>query len=588
MRIRDLGVITDAAVEFAPGLTVVTGETGAGKTMVVQGLGLLLGARADGSRVRTGAGRAVVEGRFAVAADAPISARAQDAGAVLDDGALIVTRTVSAEGRSRAHLGGTAVPVALLADLGAELVAVHGQSEAQRLLRPTEQRAVLDSYAGARVSDPLARYATAYTRLGALQATLAELRNSARERAREADLLRFGLAEIQAVAPQPGEDVALAATVERLAHADALRAAAQEVHRLLTGEGAGEYGSAEAGADAGTLLATARRSLEQQSTHDPVLAGLARRVAEIGYLVTDLSAELASYLAGLETDPAALEVAAQRRAALAGLTRRYGPDLTAILAWAASAAERLDGLIDDDQRIEQLAREQQALLDTLAELAGQLSRARTQAADTFGAAVAVELAGLAMPDARVVVELTQRTAAGGLLVAGRSLDFGPYGVDDVALLLQPAPGAPPRPLSRGASGGELSRVMLAVEVVLAHAGRGRPMVGTFVFDEVDAGVGGRAAVEVGRRLAQLARTAQVIVVTHLPQVAAYADQHLVVERSADATVTRADVAAVDGPGRVRELSRMLAGHADSALARGHAQELLASAGRKSGGGFDGG
>ncbi|MEP6462364.1 MAG: DNA repair protein RecN [Frankiaceae bacterium] len=583
MRIRDLGVIEDASLEFAPGLTVLTGETGAGKTMVVQGLGLLLGARADGGRVRPGASRAVVEGRFAVSPDATAAGRALDAGAVLDDGALLVTRTVSAEGRSRAHLGGTAVPVAVLAELGADLVAVHGQSDQQRLLRPGEQRAVLDSYAGPAVAVPLAAYAAGYTRLAGIETTLAGLRKFARERAREADLLRFGLTEIESAAPQPGEDVELAATVERLAHTDALRLAASAAHEFLVGGDSG----AETAADAGTLVGAARRSLDQQAEHDPALAALSTRIAEIGYLLTDVAGDLAGYLASLETDPAALAAASQRQATLATLTRKYGDDVTAVLVWAARAAERLDGLVDDDERIEQLAQEQQQLRDQLAKWAGQLSAARAVAAARFAAAVGTELKGLSMPHAAVVAEVSQRSDPAGLPVGEATLHFGPYGVDDVALLLQPHPGSAPRPLHRGASGGELSRVMLAVEVVLALAPERDQPVDTFVFDEVDAGVGGRAAGEVGRRLAQLAESAQVIVVTHLPQVAAYADRHLLVERSADAIVTRAGVAALDGLARVQELSRMLAGHSDSALARGHAQELLASAGSRSAGAWEG-
>ncbi len=573
MRIRDLGVISDAVLDFAPGLTVLTGETGAGKTMVVQGLSLLLGARADGGRVRPGASRLVVEGRFAIPSQAPVAGRAQAAGAVLDEGDLLVMRTVSPEGRSRAYLGGTGVPVGLLADLGAELVAVHGQSDQQRLLRPAEQRAVLDAYAGPAVAEPLAGYTAAYTRLAEVDAALGTLREASRERTREAEVLRFGLAEIEAADPKPGEDVDLAATVQRLAHADALALAAHTGHALLAGD------DADHGPDAGTLLATARRGLDAPAGHDPALAALRDRIAEIGYLVTDVAADLAGYLASLDTEPAALAAATQRQAAVAGLTRKYGADVDAVLEWGRRAAQRLDALTGDDERIESLQAEREALLATLAELALRLSTARTRAADSFAAAVAAELTGLAMPRVRVVASVSQRTAPDGLTVAGRTLGFGPYGVDEVTLLLQPHPGSPPRPLHRGASGGELSRVMLAVEVVLALSMRRDAPVHTFVFDEVDAGVGGRAAVEVGRRLARLAQFAQVIVVTHLPQVAAHADHHLLVESATGETVTSAGVTGLTGSARVAELSRMLAGRSDSALARGHAAELLASAGQ---------
>ena len=580
MRIRDLGVIEEAVLSFASGLTVITGETGAGKTMVVHGLGLLLGARADGGRVRPGAGRAVVEGRFLAAPDGPAVRRALAAGAVLDDGALLITRTVTAEGRSRAYAGGTSVPAGVLGQLGAELAAVHGQSDQLRLRRPAEQRAVLDAYAGAPVLAPLGRYVARYARLAEVRATLAEVSGRARDRAREADLLRYGLTEVSRAAPQPGEDTELAATVERLAHSDALRIAATGGHALLAGELAGELaGDGQPVSDALSLLAAARRLLDQPAAHDPALAGLAARVADAGYQLADVSADLASYASSLDADPAALAAAQQRQAVLAGLTRKYAPDVRGVLEWAERAAERLASLTDDDERIERLSSEQGAVERELSTLAAELSAARRAAADRFARAVAQELAGLAMPQARVLAEVRQPDLPDDRSDAGRRPAFGPYGVDDVAVLLAPHVGAPARPLHRGASGGELSRVMLAVEVVLAVADEHDRPVSTFVFDEVDAGVGGRAAVEVGRRLARLAAGTQVIVVTHLPQVAAYADRHLVVEKSSDGRITRAGVRALEGTGRVRELSRMLAGQEDSALARGHAQELLASAGR---------
>ncbi len=569
IRIRDLGVIEEAVLEFAAGLTVVTGETGAGKTMVVQGLGLLLGGRADVGRVRPGAPRALVEGRLAVDPGAPAGRRAVEAGAQLDDGALLVTRTVSAEGRSRAHVGGAGVPVALLAELADDLVAVHGQSDQRRLLRPGDQRSVLDRYAGADALAPLERYVAAYARLGEVEATLADLRSGDREREQQADLLRFGLAEIAAAAPTAGEDAALAADVERLANADALRTAATVAHDLL----AGDPGGGDDAVDAATLLGAARRALEQQAAHDAALAALAGRVSELGYLLTDTAGDLASYAAGVDADPAALAAAQDRQSVLTGLTRKYGADVAEVLRWAADSAGRLADLAGNDDRVEALGAEAVRLRTRLARDAGLASAARQAAAACFADAVAVELADLAMPHAAVRADITQTDDPAGLEVDGRRLAFGRYGVDEVELLLVAHPGAPARPLARAASGGELSRVMLAVEVVLAAVAP----VATFVFDEVDAGVGGRAAVEVGRRLARLAESAQVVVVTHLPQVAAYADRHLLVEKTSDGRITRSGVVALDDAGRVRELSRMLAGQEGSALARGHAEELLAAA-----------
>lgn len=565
IRLRDLGVIEDAVVPLAPGFTAVTGETGAGKTMVVTALHLLFGGRADPALVRAGADRAVVEGAVAVAADGPVAARATEAGADLDDGVLLLARTVSAEGRSRAVVGGRSAPVGVLADLADELVAVHGQSDQQRLLRPTLQRALLDRYAGPAVLDPLGRYGEAYRKLQDVEQRLTELTVRARERAQELDLLRHGLDEIARVSPQSGEDAALAAEVGRLAHAEALRAAAHEAHELLAAD--------DGAMPALGLVSDARRRLDAQRGHDDALDGLAARVAEVSYLLADAAADLASYAASIESDPARLAVAQERQAALAALQRKYGEDSDAVLAWAQRAETRAADLDRADEQIGELTAQQAQLRADLATLAGTISAARAVAGERFRAAVSTELAALAMPHAEVTVALTQAAAPDGLPVGDRTLGFGPHGVDDVELLLRPHAGAPARRLARGASGGELSRVMLAIEVTLA----GSDPVPTFVFDEVDAGVGGKAAVEVGRRLALLARHAQVIVVTHLPQVAAFADRHLVVVKSDDGTVTRSGVRVVDGADRLRELSRMLAGLEESELAIGHAEELLAAA-----------
>ena len=568
MRIRGLGVIDDAVLEFSPGLTVVTGETGAGKTMVVTGLGLLFGGRADPGAVRSGAGTAVVEGRVSVDPVSAVARRAEDAGAAVEDGALLLARTVSAEGRSRAHVGGRTTPVAVLGDLGAELVAVHGQSDQQRLLQPARQRAALDRFAGSTLAVPLQDYTCTYARLREVERDLHEITERGRERAQEADLLRFGLAEVERVGPAPGEDGELSAEESRLSHADALRVAATAAHEALLGDpDRGE------GVDAAGLLGQARRALEPVRRHDEELHALADRLGEVSYLLNDVAADLASYAAAVDTDPGRLAAVQERRAALAGLTRKYGGSADEVLAWAQRAAERLSRLEGDDERVAQLAGERTTLRGRLGELAATVSAARAAAAERFAAAVTEELISLAMPRARVAVAVRQTEDPAGLPVGERCLSYGSSGVDEVELLLAPHPGAPQRPLGKGASGGELSRVMLAVEVVFS----GADPVPTLVFDEVDAGVGGQAAVEIGRRLARLARGAQVLVVTHLPQVAAYADRHLVVGKSGDGTVTRSSVRALDQDGRVRELARMLAGLEDSSSAREHARELLAGA-----------
>ncbi|WP_052850065.1 DNA repair protein RecN [Streptomyces avicenniae] len=580
MRIKDLGVIDDAVVELSTGFTAVTGETGAGKTMVVTSLGLLLGGRADAGYVRAGAPAAVVEGRLALPPDAPAARRAAEAGADLDEGVLLVSRTISAEGRSRAHVGGRSVPAGLLAELGEDLVAVHGQTDQQGLLRPARQRGALDRYAGDAVAVPLAAYQDTYRRLRAVNSTLAELTTRARERAQEADLLRFGLDEVAAAEPRPGEDAELAAEAARLGHAEALASAAALAHGALAGDPADPEG-----VDAGTLVAGAHRALNAVRGHDADLAGLGDRLGEVAILLADVAQELAGYADGLDADPLRLAAVEERRAALAHLVRKYAEPgaaaeggCSAVLAWAERGAARLAELEGDDDRIGTLTAERDTLRVALTDLARTLTDARHDAAKRFADAVTAELTQLAMPHARVQFAVTQPDAAPGedaLTLDGRQVAYGPHGADDVELLLAPHPGAPARPVAKGASGGELSRVMLAIEVVFADAAP----VPTYLFDEVDAGIGGKAAVEVGRRLAKLAESAQVVVVTHLPQVAAFADRHLVVEKTSDGTVTSSGVRTVHGEGRVRELSRMLAGQEDSHLARAHAEELLATAAR---------
>ncbi|MCW2899143.1 MAG: repair protein RecN [Streptosporangiaceae bacterium] len=560
VRIQGLGVIDEAVLELSPGFNVVTGETGAGKTMVVTSLGLLFGGRADPQRVRPGADRATVEGRILVDPEGRVAERIEEAGAELDEGAVIITRSVSAEGRSRAHIGGRSTPVSLLITLADDLVAVHGQADQQRLLQPGRQRAALDRYAGDALTKPLSGYTSAYQRHRQVTALLDELTTRSRERGQEADLLRFGLDEIEKADPKPGEDIELAAEAERLGHADALRTAATAAHEALLGDPADVVSAV----DVISLLGTARNSLDAVRDHDPALAALADRLAEAGYLLSDAGGELASYAESVEADPARLAAVQERRAQLTALTRKYGAGIDEVLDWGQRSAQRLTELEGDDDRIEGLRAEHEDLTERLGELAAELTAVRTRAAERFSEAVTEELTALAMPHARITVSVTQAD------------HFGTHGLDEVELCLVSHPGAPPLPLHKGASGGELSRVMLAIEVVFA----GADPVPTFVFDEVDAGVGGKAAVEIGRRLARLSRNAQVIVVTHLPQVAAFADQHLLVEKSDDGTVTRSGVTALDQEGRVRELSRMLAGLEDSELGRAHAEELLGLAARE--------
>lgn len=573
LSINGLGVIGDASVELDPGFTVVTGETGAGKTMVVTALNLLLGARADAGAVRHGASRATVEAGFRLSRSNAALGLAAEAGAVVDDdeeeapgatgaeSALVVTRSVGASGstgRSRASAGGRGVPVALLGELGEHLVAVHGQTDQLRLKSPAAQRHALDSFAGAAMAEALTAYRRDYDAWRQSAAELAEITTHEQDRAREAENLQRSLEEIDTAAPEDGEDVAVRAMIARLENVEELRAAALGAHAHLAGADvadAVEVPAAEA------LLESARQSLLQAPGQDEDLAGMARRLAEVGILLADVSGDLAGYAARLDDDAAAdLDTAQSRLAELTRLMRLYGPELTDVIAWAETHRPRLEELQDDSGRIDELTTEVSRLEQQVLAGASELTRLRQSAAAQLSGLVSEELHALSMPDA----SFHATVSTGG--------EPGPHGADEIRLLLQPHAGAEPRPLGKGASGGELSRVMLALEVVLAAT----DPVPTFVFDEVDAGVGGEAAVQIGRRLARLARHVQVIVVTHLPQVAAFADRHVKVTKDSDreAGFTSSDVASLHGEDRVGELARMLAGRSGSGAARDHARELL--------------
>lgn len=582
LRITSLGVIEESLLDVGPGLTVITGETGAGKTMVVTALALLTGGRADTGSVRTGARAARVEGSLTASAlCAEALARVEELGGEVEDGRLLVTRQISAEGRSRAFVGGAAVPVSVLSEVVGPLVAQHGQSDQHRLLRPAAQRDALDRFAGAEVLDRRESFAALFRRLRDTEAELEDVVATARERAREADLLRFGLEEIERVDPQPREDERLAAEEDRLGFADTLRDAAAGAREHLSSEDGGHDGLA--------AVSAARKLLDDVRGHDEEAAALADRLAEVSYLLSDVAADVSSYAAGLDTDPTRLAAVSERRAAITALTRKYGESVEDVLVWSRTAAERLLVLDDTDGHIEALRLRRDEIRTKMRALGAELGALREEAAGRLGAVVTSELASLAMPHARIEVAVRQHDVPDGaaaqdgaardgavpegLTVGERTLAFSPWGLDEVELLLAANRGADPRPLGKGASGGELSRVMLALEVALASTNP----VPTFVFDEVDAGVGGKAAVEVGRRLAILARHAQVLVVTHLPQVAAFADQHYVVRKSDDGVVTTSGLLPLDDEERVRELSRMLAGLEDSGTALAHAQELLEAA-----------
>ncbi len=558
IRLRDLGVIAQATLPMGPGFTAITGETGAGKTMVVTGLGLLLGQRADSGAVRSGAAQASVEGTWIVPEQGSVAERVREAGGDLEpigggDAELYLGRTLSSEGRSRATVGGRTAPAGVLADLADDLVVVHGQSDQLRLRSAVAQRDALDRFGGSPVAAALAEYRGAYDTWRALDTELSALTGDRDARAREAEELRLLLADIERVDPQPGEDEDLARRAERLAHAEDLRVAAATAHAALSSD--------DDVPDVVALSAEARRALERAADRDESLAALAEQAADIGYRAVDLAQSLAGYLADLdETGPQELAVVEERRAELATLSRVHG-SVDAAIELLRTGSARLAELDDDGDRVERLAQERDAAASVLDGAADALTAARAAAAERLGAAVTEELRALALPDARLEAQVAPGTPS----AAGR---------DDVTILLAPHPGAEPRPVAKGASGGELSRVMLALEVVIA----GTDPVPTFVFDEVDAGIGGAAAIEVGRRLARLAESSQVVVVTHLAQVAAFAGNHLTVVKANDGSVTASSVRRLEGADREAEMARLLSGMSDSEAALTHARELLSLGG----------
>nr|WP_306255085.1 DNA repair protein RecN [Ornithinimicrobium cryptoxanthini] len=565
IRIQRLGVIEDAELELSPGLNVITGETGAGKTMVVSGLGLLFGARADAGMVRAGAASAVVEGEVDVPQAHPAAARVEAAGGETQDG-LILVRTVSAEGRSRAHVGGRAAPVGVLSEVGQHLMAVHGQADQWRLRAPDQHRVLLDAFGGAAVHSARDAYATAHRDWHAAREELVRLSSLGAERTLRVNLLRAALEEIEAIDPQEGEEDDLRTEEQRLAHADGLRQAAETAHTALTG---GDD-TVEEIRPVTELLATASQTLGPVAEHDPALAGLRQRLDELGYLAADLATELAAYSSDIEVDPARLAGVQERRSVLTGLLRRYGESSAAVLAWARDAAGEVAELDGADDRIAALTQDETRLREAVVAAGAELTRVRQAAAADLGRKVEAELAHLAMGSARLEVSVTQRPDEQGLELAdGQRVRAWAHGLDEVEIMLAANAGAQPRTVTKAASGGELSRVMLALEVVSAQGD-----VPTYVFDEVDAGVGGAAALDLGARLALLARTAQVVVVTHLGQVAAFADRHHVVHKSSDGVITASDVSTVDGADRVAEIARMLGGVTDSAAALEHARELV--------------
>lgn len=550
LSIGNLGVIDSARVTLGPGLTVITGETGAGKTMVLTGLGLILGAKADAAAVRVGADEALVEAIVAIEPGSEAAAIVDDAGAAIENGEVVISRSVGAATRSRATLGGRTVPQALLADLAQHVVTVHGQSDQVRLRTAARQRETLDAYAGTAHLAVLTEYRDAWAAWAEARSALAAMEEGAQSQRAEVARLRADLQAIDAVDPQPGEDDALAARISVLENLNDMRLAVAGAHDVLAGDD---------DVTAVAILEAAGRALEPAARHEQAMRDLETRIADLRYQAADIASELVRYLDGLDADGSSLDALHARRSAISTLLRRFGTNLDGLLVLAERARDAV--ATDDawDETLDARRADERGAARRVEELAASVHSGRERAAADLGTAVEEELAQLAMVDARFGVEVA-RVAP------------GPHGANAVSMTLAAHPGAQPRPVADAASGGELSRIMLAIEVTLAR--RAVDAGHTFVFDEVDAGVGGKAAAAVGQRLALLARSHQVIVVTHLAQVAACADTHVVVEKSTDGSVTRAQVHAVTGDARVEEIARLMSGKADSTTARAHAVELL--------------
>ena len=547
--IRNIGVISSASLEMGPGFTALTGETGAGKTMVLTALGLLLGNRADSSTVRTGATQSLVEGRL-VTGNQELLVRLQELGADTSESEILINRTVSSDGRSRAAIGGASVPISVLQEISSELVTIHGQSDQIRLRSATKQREALDSFGGERLSEVKASYHSAYAQYKELEARLDRMRSVSEADGLKVEALRLKIADIEACASRPGELKEIEEQIHRLSNVESLRLAASSAHQVL---------SSEEDQDAVQLLGKAHRALANSS--DPTLLGLAGELTDLAATASEISGQLASYLADLDADPKALDELLGRKAELVALERRYGIELDELVdSLPALQSEVLD-LDSSDEQIEKLEMQFAALESQLSALASELTSARTVAASALTDAVSDELSQLAMGGSKLVIAVSEASS------------FESHGRDKIEFLLASHSGAEPRPLGKGASGGELSRIMLAIELVLA-SGHQLP---TMIFDEVDAGVGGQAAVELGRRLKKLSESTQVIVVTHLPQVAAFADTQIRVSKDISGDITESSVELLSQSERQVELARMLSGNPDSEVALEHAKELMNSA-----------
>ena len=555
LSIKGLGVIDQTTVEFTSGFNVITGETGAGKTMVLTALALLLGGKSDAALIRSQSERLVVSGRFNLDAtqEAKVSESILDQGGEVDNGALLFTRTVSRDGKSRATIGGASSTASVLSEISSHLIAIHGQHASLSLSKNARQRELLDSFAATDISQPLKSYQEELLRYQEMRERISSLRRSIDSRDREIGELQELVKDFQKLKPRSGEIEDLSIAIARLGSVEDLRNASSGALSALDSEDSGALG----------VLASARRFLQQEKGRDPQLDGISESLNDAFYSLSELANDLSRYVDSLNADPGALEEAQQRKAALTSFAKKFGAgDYEAVLIRAKESAARIADLQGGDDVLAKLESESEAILKALTKAAQEVSAARVKAAGELSSAITKELALLSMPSGRFSITVTSASLT-------QDTDFKEHGVDEIEMLFT-SHGGDLLPISKAASGGELSRLLLAIEVTIA----GREERGCYVFDEVDAGIGGKAALEVGRRLRKLAQHAQVIVVTHLPQVALWADHHIVITKDESGSITTSSLRVVDGQDRESEIARMLSGLEDSEHAQDHARELL--------------
>lgn len=550
--ISNLGVISQAELQLTEGFNVITGETGAGKTMLLSAMQLLLGERADSSRVREGANQLRVSGQWQIESS-ELAAEVDQLGGEIEQSELFVTRTVSSDGRSKAVLGGAPVPLSSLSGVAEQLVVIHGQSDQARLRSQSAQRNALDAFGGEPVTNAKNDYQLAFRNWQESKRRLGQLQEQSKNRDAEILRLRSFLTDMEQVAPQPDELDQISQRLNRLENVESLRSVSTLAHDAISSE------NSEA-TDALSLISDAKRLLDSLAGKDEQIAEIGKRLSDLSLQFSEVSADLSGFIQDLDADPSELDKLQHRKADLVALERRYGSELTELIAQSQVASTQLSDLEDSDNQLEKLEQHIAALESQLSALAKALTSKREIAATKLSEKVSEELSALAMPNSEFSIALS-------------SAEFEIHGADAVQMLLAAYPGAEPRPIGKSASGGELSRLMLAIEVVLA----GSTPTPTMIFDEVDAGVGGASAIEIGKRLKRLSRDCQVIVVTHLPQVAAFADNHLLVQKHSSDSFVSSDVGTLMGMARTSELARMLGGMSESESARAHAEELIETA-----------